>query len=244
MLPYSFAGFFLIIVVAFARGTKDKYEDFCFAASLPIMLILLPRFGLLTAWLRPITLDTTLQAIDVALGLDGFALTRFVDRMWLYSILPIVYDALPLIIAVAWSYERPRFLMREVLLGAALAFPFYLSIPACGPSHAFPDWPYSATRVVSAIPVFPRNCMPSMHFAWAMLLALSARNRIWRSLLWIFVALTGIATVVSGEHYVVDVLAAIPFTFAVQWIARLGHAAGRSISQRSAEAIPEEASPE
>jgi PAP2 superfamily protein len=220
MLAYSFAGFFLIIVVAFARGTKDKYADFCFGAMLPITVFVLQPLGPLTSWLRPKTLDATLRSIDLAMGLDGFALTRFLVRMHVYSIIPTVYYLLPVVIAMAWVFERPKYLMRVLLLGAALALPFFIAIPACGPSHAYLNWPSRTAQLLPAIgPAYPRNCVPSMHFSWALALALNARNRIWQSLLWIFVALTGIATVGGGEHYFIDIIVAVPFTLALQWVA-------------------------
>jgi hypothetical protein len=217
MMPYAVAGVFLIAISALIRGTADKFEDFCFAASLPIMILLLLPFGALTGWLRPVTLDAELRAVDLALGLDGFSLTRFLVRTRLYVLIAPIYEALPLVVAAAWSLERPRLLLRSVVLGAVLAVPFYLLIPACGPAHAFTDWPNGSAHLVSAISIFhPRNCVPSMHVAWAMLLALNARNRAWRFTLWIYAGGMAMATVAGGEHYFVDVIAAVPFALAVE----------------------------
>jgi hypothetical protein len=239
MLAYSFAGFALVIAVAFARGTKDKYADFCFGVMLPITVFLLQPLGPVTSWLRPTTLDATLRSMDLAMGLDGFALTRFLVRARLYAIIPVVYYLLPVVIAMAWVFERPKYLMRVLLLGAALALPCFLAIPACGPSHAFLNWPSGATQLIPSIGSFyPRNCVPSMHFSWALALAINARNRIWQSLLWVFVGLTAMATVGGGEHYFIDIIVAVPFTFAVQRIAT------SLACQHPAEAILERASPE
>jgi hypothetical protein len=39
MLYYGLAGFILIITAFFICGTKDKYEDFCVGAAIPIFLL-------------------------------------------------------------------------------------------------------------------------------------------------------------------------------------------------------------
>jgi hypothetical protein len=60
--------------------------------------------------------------------------------------------------------------------------------------------------------------MPSMHFTWAALVAFNVRGR-WRVPFAAYAALMGLATVAGGEHYCVDVIAAVPFALAVQWAA-------------------------
>jgi PAP2 superfamily len=219
MLLFAVAGFVLIILVAFLRGVKDKYPDVCFATALVCLLVMLPQLAVVTQWLRPVTLDGPLHALDVWLRLDSFRLSRFlIQAGWQMTVSLPVYESLPLVIAAAWAFERPRYLMRAVIIGPLLAFPFYLLIPACGPAYAFADWPNSANQLAATI-LGPRNCMPSMHFAWALLLLLNARNPIWKTFLFFYVTLMAVAVAAGGEHYVVDVIAAIPFAFAVQWIA-------------------------
>jgi len=218
MLPYAMAGFAVIVAASFLRGTKDKYEDFCVGAALPIFLLLLLPFAAATGWLRPDTIDGRLRAIDLALGLDGLALTRWLIGHGCYFMVGIVYSSLPLAMALAWALERPRTLLRAAVLAAALALPFYLLFPAAGPEYAFANFPSAAARLVSVGWMHPRNCMPSMHVTWALLLALNLRDRRWR---WIFIgyaALMLVAVVAGGEHYFIDVIAAVPFTFAVQKI--------------------------
>jgi hypothetical protein len=62
--------------------------------------------------------------------------------------------------------------------------------------------------------------MPSLHFAWPLLLWWSSRHlaRVWRVSLLVFVLLTAFATVGLGEHYLFDLVVAFPF-------ARMIHAA-------------------
>lgn len=221
MLSCGMAGFALIVVASFLRGTKDKFEDFCVGAAIPIFLLLLLPFELATSWLRPVTIDGWLRTIDLALGLDGFAMTRWLQSHNFYFMVHLVYPSLPLLMALAWAFERPRALVRAAALGAVLAFPLYLVFPAAGPKYAFGDFPSNAARLVPVDWVHPRNCVPSMHFTWAFLLALNVRDRRWRWIFIVYAVLMAFATVARGEHYFIDVLVAIPFAFAVQWIAEM-----------------------
>jgi membrane-associated phospholipid phosphatase len=61
--------------------------------------------------------------------------------------------------------------------------------------------------------------MPSMHLTWALLIAINARSAVLRVGLWVYVVLIAAATLALREHYLVDLIAAVPYTIAVQWIA-------------------------
>lgn len=219
MLYYGMAGFVLIVAVSFIRGTKDKYEDFCVGAAIPIFLFLLLPLAVATGWLRPSTIDASLRAVDLVLGLDGFAMTRWLVSHGLYFLVPIIYSSLPLLMALAWAIERPGALLRAAVIGAALAVPFYLIFPAAGPQFAFANFPSAAARLVPVGWMHPRNCVPSMHFSWALLLALNISNWRWRWIFVVYAVLTAFVTVASGEHYFIDVIAAVPFTLVVQRLA-------------------------
>src|SRR5205807_3710022 len=64
----------------------------------------------------------------------------------------------------------------------------------------------------------PRNAMPSLHMAWAVLLWFNCRplSPAARGLAVTYVALTVIDTLGTGEHYLVDLAVALPFSVAVQ----------------------------
>jgi hypothetical protein len=95
----------------------------------------------------------------------------------------------------------------------------YLLLPAAGPEYAFSNFPDPNDIAVSIGWVHPRNCFPSMHLTWAILVAWNLRNPRWRWLFVSYAALMALATVACGEHYFVDILAALPFAAAVQKIA-------------------------
>jgi hypothetical protein len=219
---YGLAGFALIMLVSWVRGA-DKYEDFCVGAFVAIFTILVLFLTPVEAFLRPLTWDARLHAWDLALGLDGFALARVCFRHgWMIPILAVLWTGQPLVFAINWAIERSKLWLRAAIIGGVLAVPFYMLVPACGPQHAFAGYPWHTVVPAGLIAVSrfsPRNCFPSMHFCWALLLVLNAKNGIWRAILSLYAAGLIVATVGGGEHYFVDLIAAVPFTFAVQYVA-------------------------
>ena len=116
--------------------------------------------------------------------------------------------------------------MRASVIGAIAALPFYLAIPAVGPQYSFSGFPRGSATPMPAGP-FPRNCFPSMHLCWALLIFLNAKSRAWRIVAALYAVLTAVVTVASGEHYVVDIIAAVPFAFAVQCLAQYSRTESR-----------------
>jgi hypothetical protein len=241
MIYYALAGFALVMLAAFVRGTRDKYPDFCVGVSMPLFLL----FGLplvpLTGWVRPVTFDLMLRRWDLALGLDGFALTRWLGREHLSGLVGPVYCALPLMIALVWILTRSQTFIRGVAAVAFLVIPCYLLLPAAGPRYAFAGYPDASATIHQVWTMYPRNCFPSGHFSWALLLALAVRGR-WRPVFVIYAGMMALATVASGEHYFVDVIAAVPFVLGIRWATSA--ATWRRITSRPAAAQnPEKAIP-
>ncbi len=220
MLFSGLIGMVLVLLVAFWRRVPDFYDDFCVAVALPIGLLLLKPFGMLSGWLRPVTMDAGLRSVDLALHLDGFALTRWCwGHGTVMAVLSFTYEVLPLCLAVAWVVTRSKLLLRACVLGVPLAFLFYMLVPAVGPAYTFTNWPVGGDVLQPAM-ALPRNCFPSMHLTWAMLLAVNTKSY-WRGFFSVYSVLMAVATIVSGQHYTIDILAALPFTFAVQYISSL-----------------------
>jgi hypothetical protein len=67
-------------------------------------------------------------------------------------------------------------------------------------------------------PDAPRNAIPSLHLAWLVLLYWSAKglSRGLRIFLGVYFALTLLATLGTGEHYFVDLVAGLPFALFIQ----------------------------
>jgi PAP2 superfamily len=104
---------------------------------------------------------------------------------------------------------------------------FYNMLPACGPIHlfggAFPWHPLVAAdarrlRVVPILLKGARNAIPSLHMTWVLLVWWNSRGlpRWVRAIALAFVWFTVLATLGTGEHYLVDLVVAFPFSLMVQ----------------------------
>ena len=61
----------------------------------------------------------------------------------------------------------------------------------------------------------PRNAIPSLHMTWPLLLFFSCRRRIQKIGASVLVLLTILATLGIGQHYLVDLVVAVPFALAI-----------------------------
>jgi len=108
-------------------------------------------------------------------------------------------------------------------IAGVVGFILYQVCPAEGPVYSFgtrfpdhlPDW-----RDISLAPYMSagvHNAMPSMHMAWALLILWAALELgpLALAIAGSFVAGTILATLGSGEHYLVDLVVSVPFAFAV-----------------------------
>jgi PAP2 superfamily len=180
------------------------------------------------------TFDIPAYLVDNSYGFSASATLG--ELTWahaaLHQLVGIVYGWLPATISTCYALNvRARNrdagnLLRAALAGGAIAFVLYHFYPAAGPIYAFgqafptslPD-PAALASIPAelAMPGAARNCMPSVHFVWAILAAAEARGlgRAWRACFVLFAVLTAFATIALGEHYVIDLVVAVPFTLCV-----------------------------
>lgn len=140
------------------------------------------------------------------------------------------FYALPLAVCILYaSYrlrkQQPVNILALLLSLLIVGFIQYGVFPAVGPEHAFPQWyplhpPMLAQIAILpiSIPNAPRNCMPSLHLAAA--LVVWWNSRIWpqwgKLLVFLFLLGTVFSTLALGEHYLADLVVAFPFTLAFQ----------------------------
>jgi hypothetical protein len=172
--------------------------------------------------------DLWLYAIDESFGQPSFLLGRlFAQSKVLWAIETTVYFALPLALSIfyaAHEHSRQRWpisIFRAITISCLLVFVGYVIYPAAGPAHAFPGFPYSAPAQVPeprrlALSAWP-NCMPSLHMAGALLVWWNARPWFWARMgAGVFALLTALATLGTGEHYLIDLVVAVPYALAIQ----------------------------
>jgi hypothetical protein len=179
---------------------------------------------------RPWKYDLYIYAIDRYFGQPSFALGRIVARHWyLHDTVALVYGILPLVLvsliaAHLWGRSRAESaeVIKAFVANLVLCLPIYLLIPVCGPEFAFPDFPNSPGHV-EIRPILlaaPPNGIPSIHFSSALLILWYARHWRWGRILGsAFVLLTVLATLGSGQHYLFDLLAAVPYTPLIVFLA-------------------------
>jgi len=162
--------------------------------------------------------DQHLYLIDAWLGQPAFVLGRLFAT-WPALRMPctVAYQAVPLVLAGTYlvAARRGEF-VAAVLVASVAGVACYVLVPAAGPRFTFPGYPWHEPVIVRPaalhLPGVVPNCMPSLHLTWALLAAYYSRQRMVMS---VFVLLTAGATLGLGEHYVVDLVAALPFTTGV-----------------------------
>ncbi len=174
------------------------------------------------------TFDPMLYAFDAALGVNTFGIARFAQaHSWLGATCTWVYANLPLSIALVWAVQLRERGTRAWRLALAccvtgiVGFLFYQVLPGTGPRYLFegrfPLGPapeaggLAGTAMLST--AYTRNAVPSLHVTWAALAAWYSEGAplLVKALAVGFALLTILATLTTGEHYVVDLFVAAPF---------------------------------
>ena len=189
----------------------------------------------ITERLHPKTFDLFLYSFDSSLHVQISFLVGQLFWLWpwLRATCLVFYIALPLPLALVYTAQLRRgnrnalTVMLSFLMTGPAGVMFYNMLPACGPVHVFrsgfPWHPLSTADAMQMNP-FPilitgaRNAIPSLHMAWVLLVWWNSRGlpRWVRAIALAFVLFTVLATLGTGEHYLVDLVVAFPFSLMVQ----------------------------
>lgn len=189
--------------------------------------------GLLQRSAKP-TYDMYLYAFDCSLGIFPGRVIALLFRAapWLGSAAATIYALLltfpPLY--YAWGLHRgikTRInLLHSFAIGGICGAVGYQICPGVGPLYwlhsRFPDHLPALNQIdlklYEGAPPF--NAMPSMHMTWALLVWWAAweLTPLARVVASGFVALTILSTIGSGEHYLVDLVVAVPFALAIEGV--------------------------
>jgi len=99
-------------------------------------------------------------------------------------------------------------------VGEMVAGPLlYAILPACGPIYAFgARWLFAPQVQPVAIKLAGMpNAFPSLHIGTALVFVFLAPGKLWRAVSLAFLAGTALATLVTGEHYVIDLVGGLAF---------------------------------
>lgn len=228
-------------LVALWRGrplSQSERETWNIAIAFPLFLLCSGVVLAFTRLIHPATLDAYLYAFDGGLGFQpSFAVGRLLrSSAILQHIALFSYESLPLAMALAFSLERrargpyTADLLKGFVAAAIAGYFLYNWFPAVGPVHIFHElFPYSPPATPAALapilhPDDPRNTMPSVHMAMALLICWHSRSwsRVLRACAGALVILTALATLGFGEHYLIDLVVAVPFALVMESIATTG----------------------
>ncbi|MFF4493675.1 phosphatase PAP2 family protein [Streptomyces sp. NPDC001546] len=199
----------------------------------------------ITARTRPLVLDQYIATADHALGNPSWVAGQIVRASgavgahvleWVYIQLAVgaVVVALYQLRKVAVERRFPtHHLVRTFLVIGLLGPGIYMIYPVVGPVFAYGadggQWalaelwpntppPLGTPRAMLFDGVTPRNCMPSLHTAWATAIFIHSRKgpRALRFLGAFWLVATLGATLGFGYHYGADILAGVVFTVTIE----------------------------
>ncbi len=195
-----------------------------------------------TSQVHPKALDLYLYSFDASLGVQvPFIIGRAFSR-WTLLRFPAVLFYIGLSIPMALIYagrlvrcgsEKAIECFVALIATGPIGIVFYNILPALGPAHLFgSNFPWSPLSLHDASKLFlepvslvgPRNAIPSLHTAWVLLAWWYSRGlSVWeRGVALLFVIFVILATLGTGEHYLVDLVVAFPFALGVESIAAFG----------------------
>ena len=238
------------------RGTERRHAAYILAGA-----VVFAAYGMVTKTFLIHSSVQAVPVLDwSALQLDAAAF-GFSPSAWavhavppgsrLRVVLAIAYELLPLAMFTVFALEvrdprrLPFGLFRGLLACGFAAALLYAVTPVTGPAYAlgaaFPDQLaplLQRTPVPLATPngVFaPRNAFPSFHLTWALVALLLAWRFGWPARIGfgVYALLIGTATLALGEHYLIDLVAALPVLAAITAVC-IEHVSWRSPARRRA----------
>lgn len=196
-----------------------------------------------TGVLNPKTNDLWLFVADGSFGFQPsfWVGSVMVDSRILTKSALLTYDSLPFVMAAvcAWhipvrATRPPWFILTLFMLAGVGGWLFYDLLPATGPVYVFTrDFPWArlpygelhkiVLEKISIAPGIPRNAFPSLHMGWVILLVWNSRRFVFpaRVFMLLYLVLTVIATLGTGQHYLVDLIVSLPFALLMQSLVSL-----------------------
>ena len=151
-----------------------------------------------------------------------------------HVVIQAIYALLPVGMAFVYAphlrkFDSKYFMLQTYFLAGFLGWLSYSIVPAAGPLFMFggnfgvalPTYSHLkmvAVQRVELPPIMFRNAVPSLHLTWALLGWLNARKlgKPYHYLAILFTFGTVLATMGTGQHYMVDLIVAVPFTLFIQ----------------------------
>jgi hypothetical protein len=200
-------------VIWMLRDEKDKARvELVFALVLNLFYgvllnIFMGREGAVFPW----KFDYVLYRMDAALGVQAASIARPLQGSWHVPLWIVYQSMVPMMIAwfLLTRYRRSPGSIILAYVAELVAGPLlYMILPACGPIYAFGEqWLHPPAVVPEAVRLAGMpNAFPSLHVGTALVFLMFAPGRIWKAIALLFLAVTCLAILSTGEHYVIDLI--------------------------------------
>ena len=237
-IPFYWA---TLIVICWRKVSFIKVS--CACLVMPIQIIVLGNALTFSAHHFASVLDPVVIQIDGSLGVqpDTIASALLHACPPLSILCLVVYALLASSVAMSAALEmvsgRTQGLgvLPTFMVAGVLGFCIFMVVPVAGPLPYLGQNLYSVI-IFSNLPTtppdlsdIPKNCVPSLHTTWATLAFLATRGRstVARIISGIFLALTLLATIGFGFHYLTDLVVAAPFILIVRSVCAVDVSWGR-----------------
>jgi len=205
-------------VVWMLRDTKDKTRPMLvFALVINLFYgVLLTTFMSTEGGFFPWKFDHVLFCVDRSLGIQAASIARPLQGFMRVPLFVAYQLMVPMMIVwfLVTHYRNARASVVLAYVAELVTGPLlYALFPACGPLYAFgKQWlnPPAVQPLPIRLAGMP-NAFPSLHIATAFLLLLFAPGKLWKVVAIAFFALTCLATLSTGEHYVIDLIPGLAF---------------------------------
>ncbi len=207
-----------LAIIWMLRDEKDKARiELVFALVLNLFYgvflnICMSREGSIFPW----KFDHVLFRLDACLGIQAASIARPLQG-FLHIPLWIVYQSMVPMMIAWFLLARNRRSSGSIILAyvAELASGplLYMIVPACGPIYAFgKQWLHPPAVAPEAVRLAGMpNAFPSLHIGTAFVFLMFAPGRIWKAVALLFFAATCLATLSTGEHYIIDLVPGLAF---------------------------------
>ncbi len=219
----------LIFVFFFSSSSKRKkylketifllreiwiYPFFVVSAVIGIKIVIL---------FRPYVMDGAMEKISTLLfgGWNVDTWVKSIQNTFCYNWFLFFYDALtfyPILLStysfVKKDYETLRKITLSFVIAGITGWILYFIFPVVGPLY------YNSGKGNLANSFIPRNCFPSLHTTWGLLVLIYAKKygkKIFYPFLFA-VSMVILATIYLRLHYIIDLLASIPHTLLVVYL--------------------------
>jgi hypothetical protein len=215
-------------------AVREQRREMSFILTLGLLMPLAHQICLFSQRMTTLhaeTYDHRAFLVDASLGFSPAAAFAHADLLGFMAsgfVIVTVYTSLTFMMTVvilwkirtadrSWMQALTAFVLAGVL-GTAL----YHVFPVAGPRFAFADGVPDPRTISSAMAFLDqdvvRNGMPSLHTAWAFLIMLNVAGlpKWFRCFTVFYFAAMLLATLATGQHFLIDLIVALPFAVAVQ----------------------------